>query len=121
MKRDCNHHPVRRFEEIAALITRYRASGLALKDFAREHDVPLGRLHYWLYQKHRAVSPSRLPRSSRPAPAPVFQEVKLAAGAPLISSWAAEVSLPRGGAVRFSAAALPGWIGAVVQALQRPC
>jgi len=121
MKHDRNPSPVQRSEGIAVLISRYRASGLALKDFAREHDLPPGRLHYWLYQKHRAVSPRRLPRLSRPAPAPVFQEVKLAAGAPLISSWAAEVSLPRGMAVRFSAAALPGWIGAVVQALQRPC
>ena len=121
MKRDYNHHPLQRSEEIAALITRYRASGLALKDFAREYDLPPGRLHYWLYQKHRAVSPRRLPRPSSPACAPVFQEVKLAACAPLISSWAAEVSLPRGMAVRFSAAALPGWMGAVVHALQRPC
>jgi hypothetical protein len=117
MKRDRNHEPVQSSQEIAALIARYRASGLALKRFARERGLPPGRLHYWLYQKHRPPSPKR----SGMASAPVFQEVKLAACAPLISSWAAEVSLPQGVAVRFSAAALPAWIGAVVQALQRPC
>jgi hypothetical protein len=29
--------------------------------------------------------------------------------------------LPKGLAIRFSAAAMPAWIGSVVQALQRPC
>jgi hypothetical protein len=131
MKHDCNHHPVQRPEEIAALISRYRASGLALKDFAREQGLPAGRLHYWLYQKHRPAAPTRSgvafappggsPRRSPFSGAPAFQEVKLATGVPLLGSWAAEISLPRGMAVRFSTAAQPGWIGAVVQALQRPC
>ena len=121
MKHDRNHHPVERSDETAVLISRYRASGLTLKDFAREHGLPPGRLHYWLYQKHRAASPGGSPRRSRPAHAAVFQEVKLAACAPLAPSWAAEVSLRSGMAVRFNAAGQPGWIGAVVQALQRPC
>jgi hypothetical protein len=117
MKHDCNHHSVHRPHEIAALIGRYRGSGLTLKDFAREQGLPPGRLHYWLYEKHRPVHPL----SSGVAPAPLFQEVKLAAGAGLVASWAAEVSLAPGVAVRFSAAAQPGWIGAVVRALERPC
>jgi hypothetical protein len=121
MKRDSNYHSVPSAEAIAALIGRYRGSGLALKDFAREEGLPAGRLHYWLYQKHRAASAKSWASRSYPASAPVFQEVKLAPGAPLVASWAAEVSLPRGMAVRFSAMAQPGWIGAVVQALQRPC
>jgi len=99
------------------LIGRYRASGLALKDFAREQGLPPGRLHYWLYQKHRPTAPT----NSEVAAGPLFQEIKLAGSAALVPGWAAEVSLPRGMTVRFSTAAQPGWIGAVVQALQRPC
>ena len=99
------------------MIGRYRASGLALKDFARQQGLPPGRLHYWLYQKHRPAAPT----GSTVASAPFFQEVKLAAGAALVGSWAAEVSLPQGVAVRFNAAAQPGWIGAVVQAVHRAC
>jgi hypothetical protein len=50
----------------------------------------------------------------------VFQEVKLDPGA-LIPSWAAEVSLESKLPIRFNATADPAWIGAVIQALQRPC
>ena len=117
MKHDCNHHPVHGPQEIAALIGRYRAGGLALKDFARQQGLPPGRLQYWLYQKHRPAGP----RKSAVGSAPLFQEIKLAAGAGLVPPWAAEVSLAKGMAVRFSATAQPRWIGAVVQALQRPC
>ena len=104
--------------EIFALIARYRTSGLGLARFARDQGIPAGRLHYWLYQKER--SKSRKP-STRVGPAAVFQEVKVASALPGVSVWAAEVSLPQGMAVRFSGTAAPGWIGGVVQALQRPC
>jgi hypothetical protein len=53
--------------------------------------------------------------------APVFQEVKLPSRPEWGCSWAAEVSLPKGLAVRFNANASAEWIGSVVQALQRPC
>ena len=98
------------------MLSRYRASGLALKDFARQEGLPAGRLHSWLYQKHRSGAVG-YGSASRP----LFQEVNVAAVTGLVGNWAAEVSLPKGVAVRFGAAALPGWIGAVVQALQRPC
>ena len=117
MRHDCNRNPIHPPQEIPALIGRYRASGLALKDFARQQGLAPGRLHYWLYQKHRLAAPTKAAVAS----APLFQEVKLAAEAALVAHWAAEVSLPRGRAVRFHSAAEPGWIGAVVQALQRPC
>lgn len=107
-------------EAIPALIARYRRSGLSLTEFARAERLPPGRLHYWIYQKHRPGATARSPRSGCPAATPAFQEVRLASGLGL-ASWAAEVSLPAGVAVRFSATAAPGWVGAVVQALQRPC
>ena len=107
-------------EAISALIARYRGSGLSLAKFARIEGLPPGRLHYWIYQKHRFGAVVRAPGGGSSAAAPAFQEVRLATGLGLVS-WAAEVSLPAGLAVRFSATAAPGWVGAVVQALQRPC
>ena len=121
MNHDNNHHSIESSREVAALIASYRESGLGLKRFAREHRIPPGRLHYWLYQKRRAPEPKSSAKSPRAVSAPVFQEVKLDRGSSLIESWAAEVSLARGGSIRFSATAAPGWIGAVVQALQKPC
>ena len=107
-------------EAIPALVARYRRSGLSLAEFARAERLPPGRLHYWIYQKHRPAAAAHSPRGGCPAARPAFQEVRLASGLGLVS-WAAEVSLPAGLAVRFSATAAPAWIGAVVQALERPC
>lgn len=120
MKIDNNHHPVRSIRDIQALIASFRQSGLGLERFAREHRIPPGRLHYWLYQKYRTeeVKPSR--NGSGADPMPVFKEVKLDPSA-LIPTWAAEVSLERKLSLRFSATADPAWIGAVIQAVQRPC
>ena len=120
MKIDSSDCPPPGAEAIAGVIGRYHTSGLALKDFARQEGLPLGRLHYWLYQKHRARASRALSRREGVAGLPVFQEVKLAAGSSVVTSWGAEVSLSDGGVVRFSAAASPQWIGQVVQALQQP-
>jgi len=106
---------------MAAIISQYRSSGLGLERFARKQGIPVGRLHYWVYQKAPEVSKQPRTKSVKPAVAPMFQEVKLTSGTPVIESWAAEVRLPRGIAVRFSPAATAEWIGSVVQALQRPC
>ena len=40
--------------EISQVLGRYRRSGLGAVPFAREHGIPPGRLHNWLYQKGRA-------------------------------------------------------------------
>jgi hypothetical protein len=105
-------------KEIGAIIARYRASGPGLKAFALKSGLPPGRLHYWIYQKPTGASGRRL---TQPAAAPVFQEVKLSSRPQWGCSWAAEVGLPGGMAIRFSASSSAEWIGAVVQALQRPC
>lgn len=114
MKHNANEHRAFTPEEIGDWISRYRGSGLGLGAFAAQHGLAKSRLHYWVYDKRY----SRLAKP--PVPVPLFQEVKLAGGLAL-SSWAAEVSLSSGVAVRFSAAATPAWIGAVVEALRRPC
>jgi hypothetical protein len=120
VKIDDHHHPFQSRRDIPALIACFRESGLGLERFARQHRIPRGRLHYWLYQKYRTLG-TKPPRNGGGAdPGPMFQEVKLAPSA-LMASWAAEVSLESSLRIRFSASADPAWIGAVIRALRRPC
>jgi hypothetical protein len=122
MKSECDRNSPESSNEAAVIIARYRASGLGLKAFALEEGLPPGRLHYWVYQKRPSAALGR--RRARPTRAivpPGFQEVKLPSRTEWGTSWAAEVGLPQGLAVRFSASASAEWIGSVVQALQRPC
>ncbi len=114
MKNDSHAHRAYSPKEMANWVTRYRASGLGLGTFAKQHGLPRARLHYWVYDPRHA----HLGRPS--AKPPVFQELKLIAGLPG-PNWAVEISLPAGPVARFSAAATPAWIGAVLKALRRPC
>ncbi len=124
MKHDITNGPIGRPSDVPALIEAYRESGLGLKRFAQEQGISATRLHYWVYQKHRAPKRKARAKNAGDVRGPVFQEfqeVKLDPGSSFMQNWSAEVSLARGLSIRFSAAAAPGWIGAVVQALQRPC
>ena len=114
MKNESQVHGACTSQEIGGWITRYRDSGLGLGAFAKKHGLPRSRLHYWVYGRRQA-------HLKQPSAAPaVFQELKFATGlAP--SNWAVEISLPAGPVVRFSAAASPAWMSAVVAALGRPC
>jgi hypothetical protein len=103
-------------EEITSWIRCYRGSSLGLRPFAEKNKLSINRLRYWVYGKRnsKSVKPS--------AAAPVFQEMKLTGGLPL-QSWAAEVSLPNGLAVRFSAESIqssPEFIVQVIHQLSRP-
>ena len=107
--------------EVAHVLARYRGSGLGLKAFALKEGLPPGRLHYGVYQKSVGGT-GRGPTAPTPAAAaPVFQEIQLPCRPEWGGLWAAEVGLPGGLAVRFSASASAAWIGSVVHALQRPC
>jgi hypothetical protein len=121
MKHDSNGHVLSSSQEAAAILSRYRASGLGLTRFAREEGIPAGRLHYWLYQKHRAGGRRPSAKGVERVSSPVFQEVKFAGCLPPSSGWAVEISLPNGLVSRFNPATSPAWIGAVVRALQQPC
>lgn len=107
--------------KMATVVARYRASGLGLKAFALKEGLPPGRLHYWVYQKPGWASTLGPAKPAEASVAPVFQEVQLPARPEWGGGWVAEVGLPGGLAVRFSARASAQWIGSVVQALQRPC
>jgi transposase-like protein len=104
--------------EISKVLARYRRSGVGAVQFAQEHGIPPGRLHYWIYQKGRTKSRRPVQAS---ASKPVFQELNVATVLPDVDGWVAEVNLPGGLAVRFSQKATAEWIGSVVQALRRPC
>jgi len=118
MKSDYHQEPSPSSEEIAATIARYRASGLGLHRFARQHGISPSRLHYWVYQRKGGDRKASLAKS---ALSPVFQEIHLTARAESTGGWAAEVGLPGGRLVRFSASVSAAWIGSIVQALTRPC
>ena len=115
MKHDSHDQRTYTAPEITEWIRRYRASRLSLGAFAQKHGLPKSRLHYWVYNKRHAAL------AKPEAAVPTFQEVRLTAGLPVQQSWALEISLPAGPVARFSAGAAAAWIGAVVQALQRPC
>jgi transposase-like protein len=119
MKDDRDNHPPRTPEQIAEIIARYRASGLALDRFAEQNGIPRGRLHYWVYQKQPVDGALAYPKGQA-AVAPAFEEIKLG-GQTVPAGHLVEVSLLQGIAIRFSGAVTPEWIGAVVQALQRSC
>ncbi len=116
-----NSQPIETGKEMAALVAAYRQSGQSLKAFAQGQGIRPTRLHYWVYQKNQKPKARSLIKPSRVRPTDAFQEVKFEAGSALLQSWGAEVSVARGLNVRFSSTASPDWIGAVVQALQRPC
>ena len=121
MRLQTNRDPVQNTKEMAALIAAYRKSGLGLRRFARQHKIPPGRLHYWVYQKKRSSRPRSLASDRIGKAPPAFEEVSLGVSSPLLETWAAEVRLAGGLSVRFSSAATPGWMSGVIQALQRPC
>ncbi len=105
-------------KEICRVISRYRAGGVSLAEFARQEGIPRGRLHYWVYGKG---GPQAGGDSRPPAAGLTFQEVRLPAPVGGAPEWAAELSLPTGVVARFSGKATPEWIGAVVQRLPTPC
>ena len=121
MKVQNNGDCVRRSHDMAELVAAYRKSGMGLKRFARQHQVPPGRLHYWVYQKQRNSRTTPFVQGRVKDPLPILQEVKLGVGSPVMESWAAEVRLAGGVSVRFNRTAAPDWIGEVIEALQRPC
>ena len=100
-------------QEREQLVAKYQASGLTQREFARQHDVKLGTFHQWIY---RPRSPQRTAKRRQAA----FQEVSLTQVA-LLNSWAAELQLPRGVALRLNCHASAEWIGALVQKLGQIC
>jgi len=112
-------------EEIAAWVERYRASSLGLRRFAEQNSLSVQRLRYWVYCKgdpkgaepEVKVTPVEM---AAVEVAPVFQEIKLPVSLPQ-QSWALEVSLPNGVAIRFSNLPKPVWLGSLLKAFRRPC
>lgn len=102
-------------QQRAALLTRYRRSGLSQRDFVQSHSLGLSTLTKWLREERLSgVKPAR-----RNGSVP-FQEVKLR---PRFSptGWAAEAALVDGTVLRFSTQADAAWATELLEALRRPC
>ena len=91
----------------------YRASGTGLKQFATEHGLSAGQLHYWVYGSRR--------RSAEPMATPVFREVLVSGLRNAHAPWTAEIGLPDGTTVRLSPTADVTWAGTLIESLRRPC
>ena len=115
MKTDQRTHRTDTTTEIAAWLRRYRASGVGLPVFAKQHGLLPGRWHYWGGYHKGPVAHRQHGQSPT-----VLQELQLTAGLPR-SNWIAEISLPAGPGVRCSATATPAWMSAVIHALRPPC
>jgi hypothetical protein len=107
-------------EEISAWVERYRASSLGLRRFAEENGIPVQRMRYWVYGQPEAQASEVETEETPVQVAPVFQEIKLPASLAQ-QSWALEVSVPNGVAIRFENLPQPAWLGSLVKALRRPC
>jgi hypothetical protein len=100
-------------QEREKLIVKYRASGLAQREFAQEQGIKVGTLRQWIY---RPRSPLPMARGKKFG----FQEVSISE-VPFLNGWAAELQLPRGVALRLNSNASVEWIGALVQKLGQVC
>lgn len=117
MKSKSNGKPTYTTEEMTDWISRFRRSGMGLKRFAQEHQIPWTRLHYWIYQKPG----SQLRHGKTAGAVPLFQELKFAPGSPLLNAWAAEVSWPTGMTVRLRETTSSAWIRELFRELKRSC
>jgi hypothetical protein len=125
-------------EERRQWISRYRSSGLTQVRFAPQHGLKVCTLQAWLYRpirgravqrrRGRAKEDASHPAeklavscgSPRPAPPVTFREVSMPA---LRSggSWAAEIQLPNGIAVRLWAMTSAAWIESLLGAVRQAC
>jgi len=97
-------------EEREQWVKRYRESGLSLRAFSKQQDIPPMSLWRWA----RAASEQNAPTGQPPATG--FAELKLPVGF-TNAAWAVELSLPNGTVLRMSKDTPP----ALVEQLLRVC
>ena len=73
--------------EWSSIVARHRESGLSLREFAKQHDVPLGSLQRW----RRRLSSTE---------SATFVDVSLPSP-PAAPIWQAEITLPNGTTLRL--------------------
>jgi hypothetical protein len=110
VNRNCKGAESDRSLERARWVTKYRASGLGLKQFAEQHGLKAGQLHYWVYES------AKLPETR--AVLPAFQEVRLPIPRVSAGSWSTEISLPNGTTVRLTQGADVSWAIALIDGLR---
>lgn len=113
MRFDRNETGADRGAERARWVAEYRASGLGLKQFARENGLKASQLHYWVYGAGR----TRVAQAAKP----IFREVEIPAALAMAPAWSAEIALPDGLRVRLGAGTDVAWVSTLVESLRRPC
>jgi len=97
-------------EEVRAHIAAQARSGLSVSRYCSENHLAPCLLYAW----RRRLAPAQ--EEASPMRFDTIRVKNL-----LHQSWAAEVGLASGVLVRFSSTADPGWAGALVARLIRPC
>jgi|SRR3954449_7166032 transposase-like protein len=82
-------------EEKAEWARRFSESGLSIREFCAQHDLPRMSLWRWVN------CGKEVRRAPTPSEAPAFKEIKLASSVE-VTHWAAELSLPNGTVLRLS-------------------
>ena len=93
-------------------VSRFRSSGLSVRDFARQNGLKLSQLHYWIYAKH--------PKDKTAPKTPMFTEMKLN-GLFTGNPWVAEIGISEGVTIRLGASASAQWVGELVRSLGALC
>jgi hypothetical protein len=98
-------------DERAALVSRFKSSGLSQQQFVSENGLNLTTFQSWIYRK----------QVKRLRQQPIkFREIN-AGMSPVNSRWAAEIELRAGITARFTVGLNPLWIGSVVRELSKSC
>ncbi|MBX3732417.1 MAG: hypothetical protein KF791_07455 [Verrucomicrobiae bacterium] len=102
-------------------VQRYREGDLGLRRFAEVHGLRASQLHYWIYGGRGAKS-RKAADVLRPAE-PMFREVEWVRRSPPDpgGGWDAEIAWRDGTCLRVRRDTDPAWIGALAQAIRRPC
>jgi transposase-like protein len=95
-------------EERTRWVAKYHSSQLSARQFAQEHGLNDGTLQRWIREEGQCNKSN--------SEAPAFQQVHLSPF--MTAAWAAEVMLPSGVAVRFSATASATWMRSLWESLR---
>jgi transposase-like protein len=100
----------RRFspEQIQAYLDAFSQCQLSATEFCRQHQIGYATFQRWRQGRASAISAK-----------PRFASVPL--GSLLAQSWAVEVTLPNGCALRLQTEMSPDWVASVLEALRRSC
>ncbi len=111
----------RRARQMHRVLARWQRSGLTLREFGEQREIPLSTLNWWRQVFRRAGEEMNVASKGVPvSDAAVFIEVPRVARAPIVPP-VLEIVLPREHVMRVTAGADADTLRRVLQALQRTC